>query len=143
MRLSELYKIMVRKVTFVGFRGAVVPIAPPGLQDMPQHSTSGKKFASERVAAAYIARTAYFIYSAFDCLYKLLLIAATLPVTSASCERIFSKMKLVKTFLRNSMTSERLSSNVLLSIEWIRAEKQSLDGFVDEFDSRHDRIRLH
>jgi len=30
---------------------------------------------------------------AFDCLYKLLLIAVTLPVTSASCERIFSKMK--------------------------------------------------
>jgi len=38
---------------------------------------------------------------AFDCLCKLLLIAVTLPVTSASCES-FSKMKLVKTFLRNS-----------------------------------------
>ena len=43
--------------------------------------------------------------AAFDCLYKLLLI--TLPATSASCERSFSKMKLVKTFLRNSMTSKR------------------------------------
>jgi len=32
---------------------------------------------------------------ALDCLYKLLLIAVTLPVTSASWERIFSKMKLV------------------------------------------------
>jgi len=41
------------------------------------------------------------------------------------------------------MTSERLSSNVLVSIEWVRAEKQSLDGFVDEFDMRHDSIRLH
>ena len=37
---------------------------------------------------------------AFDCLYKLLLIAITLPVTSASYERIFSNMQLVKTFLR-------------------------------------------
>jgi len=50
----------------------------------------------------------------FDSLYKLLIIAVTLPDTSASCEVIFSKMKLVKTFLRNSMTSERLS---LLLIE--------------------------
>jgi len=60
---------------------------------------------------------------AFDCLYKLLLIAVTLPVTRASCERIFSKMKLVKTFLRNSITSERLSSNPILSVERVRAEK--------------------
>jgi len=51
---------------------------------------------------------------AFDCLYKLLLIAVTLPVTSASCEIIFSKTKLVKTILRNSITS-----NALLSVERI------------------------
>jgi len=61
---------------------------------------------------------------AFDCLYKLLLIAVTLPVTSASCEIIFSKMKLVNIYLRNSMTRERLSSNALLSVERVRAEKQ-------------------
>ena len=28
MLFSELYKIMVKKVTFVGFRGAIAPIAP-------------------------------------------------------------------------------------------------------------------
>ena len=61
---------------------------------------------------------------AFDCLYMLLPIAVTLPVTSsASCEIIFSKMKLVKTFLRNSMTSERSRSNALLSVERARAER--------------------
>lgn len=83
--------------------------------------------------------------AAFDCLYKLLLISVTLPVTSASCERSFSKMKLVKTFLRNSMTSARLSNIALLSIESARAEGIDLDCFVDEFDSRHDnrRIKLH
>jgi len=61
--------------------------------------------------------------TAFDCLYRLLLIAITLLVTNSSSERSFSKMKLVKTFLRKSMTSERLSSNALLSIESVRAEK--------------------
>jgi len=59
----------------------------------------------------------------FDCLYKLLLIAVTLPVTSVSCETNFSKLRFVRTFLRNSITSERLSSNALLSIERVRAEK--------------------
>jgi len=35
-------------------------------------------------------------------------------------------MKLVKTFIRNSMTSERLSSDALLSVEKIQAEKIDL-----------------
>jgi len=65
--------------------------------------------------------------AAFDCSYKLLLIVVTLPVTKASCERSFSKMKLVKTFLRHSTTSERLSNIVLLSFEKVRAEKIYLD----------------
>ena len=30
MLFSQLYEIMVHKVTFVGFRGMVAPIAPPG-----------------------------------------------------------------------------------------------------------------
>jgi len=42
-----------------------------------------------------------------------------------------------------SMTSrQRLSNIVLLSIERVRAEKIDLDDFVDDFGSRHDRIKL-
>jgi len=41
------------------------------------------------------------------------------------------------------MTSrQRLSNIVLLSIERVRAEKIDLDDFVDDFGSRHDRIKL-
>ena len=64
--------------------------------------------------------------SAFDCLYRLLLIA----VTSDSFKRSFSKMKIVKTFLRRLMTSERLSNFVLLSSESKRGESINLDRFV-------------
>ena len=75
----------------------------------------------------------------------LLLIAVTLPVASASCERSFSRLKIVKTFLRNSITSERLSNIALLSIESKRVEIIDLNSFVDKFVSRHDnrRIKLH
>jgi len=100
------------------------------------------------VAAAYIAGTICFSFispykATFDCLYKLLPVVVTLPVTSASCEKRFSKIKFVKTFPRNSMTSERLSSDALLSIEKVRADKIYLDNFIDKFDSRHDRIKLY
>ena len=83
--------------------------------------------------------------AAFECLFNLLLISVTLPVTSASCERSFSKMKLVKTHLRNSMNDDRLSDIALLSIECCRLEKVDLENFVDEFDSQHGnhRIKLH
>jgi len=43
--------------------------------------------------------------------------AVTLPIISASCEKRFSKTKVVKTFPRNSMTSERLGNTNPLSGE--------------------------
>jgi len=36
MLFSELYKIMVKKVTFTGFRGVIEPIAPPPGSDPVQ-----------------------------------------------------------------------------------------------------------
>jgi len=45
------------------------------------------------------------------------LVTVIIPLTSASCKRSSSKMKFVKIFLRNSMTSERLDNIDLLSIE--------------------------
>jgi len=48
-------------------------------------------FASERVEAAYIARTIFVIYGYLKSCVWLLLVAVTLPVTSTSWERNFSK----------------------------------------------------
>ena len=73
-------------------------------------SNLSKEFASEGVEAAYIAQTIFVIYNYLKSCVWLLLITVSLLVTSASCERNFSKMKLAKTFPRNSMTSERLGN---------------------------------
>jgi len=104
----------------------------------------GKEFASQGVEAAYIARIIFFIYSGLKgCVWLLLVVVAvTLLVTSASCKRRISNMKLVKTFPRNSMTSERLGNINLLSMKRVRREKTDLYDFVDEFDSRHDNRRI-
>ena len=44
-------------------------------------------------------------------------IFCTLPVTVASAERSFSKLNLIKNFLRSTMTQERLNDLAVLCIE--------------------------
>jgi len=62
--------------------------------------------------------------AAFDCSCKFLLIdVSLLPSPALHAREVFQKMKLVKTFLRNSVTSEGLSYIHLLSIEKVQDEK--------------------
>lgn len=63
----------------------------------------------------------------------------TLPVTVASCERSFSKLKLIKSYLRSSMGQERLSGLAVLSIEHILAKSIDFDAVIDEFAARKSR----
>lgn len=53
----------------------------------------------------------------FPTVFKLIKIYSTLPVSTATVERSFSKMKLVKSRLRNQCGQERLSDLLLLAIE--------------------------
>ena len=52
----------------------------------------------------------------FPNIHRLLTILATLPVTTASAERSFSTLRRLKTYLRSTMSSERLTSIALLNI---------------------------
>nr|CAH7730301.1 unnamed protein product [Callosobruchus chinensis] len=54
----------------------------------------------------------------FPNIHRLLRILATIPITTTTPERSFSTMKRVKTWSRNKMRNERLSSLALLSIQW-------------------------
>ncbi|XP_065664386.1 zinc finger MYM-type protein 1-like [Hydra vulgaris] len=66
-------------------------------------------------------------------------IILTLPVTVASAERSFSKLKLIKTFHRSTMADERLSSLAMLSIENEVARTLSYEGIINEFASMKTR----
>nr|XP_054755533.1 zinc finger MYM-type protein 1-like [Lytechinus pictus] len=79
---------------------------------------------------------------AFREIYRLARIAVVLPVTSSACERSFSALKLIKTFLRNSMGNARLSNLGILSIEAERVTKLNLDLFVDEFAKKNQNRRI-
>ena len=62
-------------------------------------------------------------------------ILLTLPVTVASGERSFSKLKLIKIYLRSAMGDDRLSSVAILSIENVLARKLDLSDTLKEFAS--------
>ncbi|GBM23673.1 hypothetical protein AVEN_117416-1 [Araneus ventricosus] len=56
------------------------------------------------------------LQTAFSETYKLLLIIVTIPMTTAQAERCFSTLKRVKTFLRSTMSENRLSALAMLLI---------------------------
>lgn len=60
-------------------------------------------------------------------------IILTIPVTVASAERSFSKLKLVKNHLRSSMSNERLTGLSILSIEAELAQKLNLEELIQDF----------
>ncbi|XP_022180189.1 zinc finger MYM-type protein 1-like [Myzus persicae] len=59
----------------------------------------------------------------FDHVKKIIELVMAIPVSSASAERSFSTMRRVKTYLRSTMKSSRLSSLTLLSIDFENSDK--------------------
>jgi hypothetical protein len=57
----------------------------------------------------------------------------TLPVSTASAERAFSALKIVKTRLRNKMEDEFLANSLLVNIEREIAEKYSYEDILEHF----------
>ena len=79
---------------------------------------------------------------AFPNITVLFKIALTLPFPSCESERSFSQLKLVKTSLRSTMTSERLSSLSLMKINRELCEdlkQHHIKDLVCSFAQRHTR----
>ena len=57
----------------------------------------------------------------------------------ATAEISFSKLKLIKTYLRNIMQDDRLRGLAVLSIENAEARKLDVSKIIDDFASRKAR----
>ncbi len=68
---------------------------------------------------------------------RALQIALTISVSSAACERSFSTLKRIKTYLRSSMSEERLASLAVLAIERDFSDSLDLDEVIDIFAQKH------
>lgn len=74
---------------------------------------------------------------------KLCQLVLTIPSTTASSERSMSTLKRIKTFLRNTMTNEQLSSLSSLAIEKnllgdMAKDPTFIDSVIDEFAKKKD-----
>ncbi|KAL8035682.1 hypothetical protein ABFX02_12G113100 [Erythranthe guttata] len=71
--------------------------------------------------------------------YRILL---TIPVTVASAERSFSKLKLIKSYLRSTMSQERLNGLAMLSIEKDIVKKIDYTCVISDFASKNARREM-
>lgn len=78
---------------------------------------------------------AYFVLS------RLVKIAVILPISTAGCERSFSALKLIKTYIRNTMANERLADLAVLYI--VRCVEIDFDAFVLKFSENHQNRRIN
>ena len=88
----------------------------------------------------YLLKT--HLFELYPNVYIALRILLTCPVTVASAERSFSKLKLIKSFNRTSMTDNRLSSLAMLSIENDCARSLDYDNVITAFANKKVRSRL-
>ncbi|KAK9053582.1 hypothetical protein SSX86_024656 [Deinandra increscens subsp. villosa] len=68
--------------------------------------------------------------------YRVLL---TIPVTVASAERSFSKLKLLKSYLRSTMSQDRLNGLAMISIESDMLENMNYESLIEDFASKNAR----
>jgi len=83
--------------------------------------------------------------SSFQEVCTALILFLTIPVTVATAERSFSKLKIIKTYLRSTMGQERLSNLSILSIEHEIANRlrKNLDQIIHKFaDVKVRRIKF-
>ena len=73
----------------------------------------------------------------FPNIHRLLLIACTLPISSAEAERSFSLMKRIKTCTRSTMSEERFSDLAVITMHY--PERFEVDEICDAFVKAHPR----
>ena len=88
---------------------------------------------SAKEILVFILTRNYSLSSSFSEIFTACCLFLTIPVTVAKAERSFSKLKIIKNYVRNTMGQERLSSLAIISIENDKAKKVDIRNLVTAF----------
>lgn len=97
-----------------------------------------KKMSTVRELADFLL-TNTTLSSSFAEVITACMLYLTLPVTVASAERSFNKLKLIKTFTRNTICQDRLHNLSILSIEAAAAKELDTEDLIKEFALKKSR----
>ena len=100
------------------------------VSDKPDYKPPSRPSSLQNFATTMTSLKHHIAYKQY---YQLVVYLLTLPVTSATCERAHSKVDLVKTAVRSSMTSDRLQDLVLLSAEKTVLDAVDINSVVNRF----------
>ena len=76
-------------------------------------------------------------------LYKLIQIAVSLPVSSAGCEKSFSAMRRIKTWLHSTISQERFSNLLLIIIENLLVKSHvTPEKILDKLSEKSRKLKL-
>lgn len=81
-------------------------------------------------------------YGSFPNTEIALRILMTIPVTSAGAERSFSKLKIIKNYLRSSLSQNKLTNLAMIAIENDIADKIDMDDFIETFAAQKARKKI-
>ena len=79
------------------------------------------------------------ITSSYSKFVSAIVLFLSLPVTVATAERSFSKLKIIKNYLRSTMAQERLNALAVISIKVEETRKLEIDKMIDIFAEKKAR----
>lgn len=107
--------------------------------DLMKHDL--KEDMSIRQLFEFIIKNYAFMEADFCEVYTVFLLFFTLPVTVASVERSFSKLKMIKDYMRSTISQQRLRDLSILSIESKMASNLDISNLIDRFANAKVRKR--
>lgn len=97
------------------------------------HSSADYNFRKPQTPEQLLEAAVQYGKDVFPNLRIAIQIMLTVAVSVASCERSFSKLKLIKNYLRSTMKQDRLSDLAILSIENSTFNSINYDTIIDKF----------
>ncbi|XP_071728815.1 uncharacterized protein [Rutidosis leptorrhynchoides] len=109
--------------------------------DMYHHSVRHDERFDNLVGIAYLARVMVETrkYLSYPLVYRLLKLALVLPIATATVERCFSAMKIIKSNLRNRIGEDFLNACVICAVEREALAKVKDEDVIQRFQKMRDR----